>query len=392
MQDYMETYLTYNNNNETATQFHRWAALFCLAASVERKVWVNFGYSRIFPNLYIALVAPSGIARKNNALKIARDFLMKDPELDIRIVAEKTSLRELTASLAEAQKDWKLADGSIYSYCALNSISFELSVVLGGKDPELLSTLTDLYDSHEEWTYKTHWSGTDKVKGVYLNIIGGTTPDFMSERMPASAMGEGLAARMILVYANKREREVPFPYLSEENKEAGKVILQRLYDVHSMYGNITFSVEAKKVMTEWYLSHPIESFITDDRFTGYYSKMFTNLIKMCILFCISDLRMEIIPNDFTRSVNMMGYITSNIKYALGGQGKSRLSSALYRAELAIKNTGIEGLDRHTLLAYMIRDVSATEFYEVMRTLIFAKKIAENGNRYFSLEAIKGGKE
>ena len=383
----MEAYLAYNSNNETATIFHKWASLFCLAASVERKVWVDFGYSQIYPNLYIALVAPSGVARKNNAMKIARELLMSNPEMDVRMIAEKTSLRELTASLAAAQKDFPLKDGSMYTYSALNSVSFELSVVLGSQDPELLSTLTDLYDSHDEWTYKTHWSGADSIKGVYFNIIGGTTPTFISERMPISAMGEGLGARMILVYADRRSREITFPSLSKENKEAKKCVLERLRRVHDLYGEVTISDKAKKDMTKWYHDHPIEAFASDEALVGYFSKMFTNLIKISTLFAISDLRMVIEPDDFSRALEMMNHITINISKALGGQGKSRFSSAVYKAEQAIVSKEFEGIDKHTLLGYMIRDVSVTEYYEIIRTLIFAKKIAESGDNFFGIQYI-----
>ena len=56
-------------------------------------------------------------------------------------------------------------------------MSQELAVFLGSGNIDLLATLTDIYDSLDEWEYKTKTAGQDKIKGVCLNFLGWQSPE-----------------------------------------------------------------------------------------------------------------------------------------------------------------------------------------------------------------------
>jgi len=72
--NWLDTYLEYTAFQEAPLKFHMWTGLSTLASVLQRKVKLPRGYFNIFPNLYVALVAPSGFT-KTSAADISIKFL-----------------------------------------------------------------------------------------------------------------------------------------------------------------------------------------------------------------------------------------------------------------------------------------------------------------------------
>ena len=73
--DWLGTYIEYTKETESAPIFHRWVGLSILAAAMSKKVWLNLGRIKVFPNLYIVLVAEPGIARKSQAISYGIELM-----------------------------------------------------------------------------------------------------------------------------------------------------------------------------------------------------------------------------------------------------------------------------------------------------------------------------
>jgi hypothetical protein len=55
--------------------------------------------------------------------------------------------------------------------CPVALISKELSSFMAVNPKEMIEVLTDLFDSHDVWEYKTSEKGTDKLYGVCVNCL-----------------------------------------------------------------------------------------------------------------------------------------------------------------------------------------------------------------------------
>src|SRR3990167_7035930 len=75
LDNWLQSYLTYVENTEPPTSFHRWTGLGCIASALQRKVYMDWGTERIFPNLYIVLLGPAAQTRKSTALRIGEDLV-----------------------------------------------------------------------------------------------------------------------------------------------------------------------------------------------------------------------------------------------------------------------------------------------------------------------------
>ena len=54
---WIREYLRCTENTESPSMFHLWVGISTIASVIDRDVYVNQGYFKIYPNLYIILVA-----------------------------------------------------------------------------------------------------------------------------------------------------------------------------------------------------------------------------------------------------------------------------------------------------------------------------------------------
>ena len=74
--DFIRRYLVYTDNHESPIQFHKWVAAGIIGACMGRKIYLNWGHFKIYPNNYIILCAGSADCRKSSALDMGVDFLL----------------------------------------------------------------------------------------------------------------------------------------------------------------------------------------------------------------------------------------------------------------------------------------------------------------------------
>jgi hypothetical protein len=48
----------YAEETEAPRQFWTWAGISTIASALQRKVWLPFGFEKLYPNLYVILVGP----------------------------------------------------------------------------------------------------------------------------------------------------------------------------------------------------------------------------------------------------------------------------------------------------------------------------------------------
>ena len=72
--DWINSYLDYTFNTESAKIFHKWVALSMIAAVLRKKAHLSLGRIKIYPNMYVVLVADPGRARKSQAIDFGLIF------------------------------------------------------------------------------------------------------------------------------------------------------------------------------------------------------------------------------------------------------------------------------------------------------------------------------
>ena len=73
--DWLSSYLKYTEDTEPPLSYHVWTGISMIAAALQRRVHMPWGHEKIYPNMYILLIGPSGKCRKGTAMGMGRDLI-----------------------------------------------------------------------------------------------------------------------------------------------------------------------------------------------------------------------------------------------------------------------------------------------------------------------------
>jgi len=210
---WLETYLQYTDATEAPKIFHFWTGISILASVVQRKVWFDMGHFQWTPNFYIILVAPPGIVNKSATINLGYPFVkfLREQGVTIHTLPESLTWQVMVQKLAAARCvfEWK---GLPEEYCAATLNIGELGTLLEGKDTQMINHLVSLWDGKiGEFEKATKTSGNDLVINPWINMIAGTTPQWLTENLTQYALGGGLLSRCIFLFADKKRQYVAYP-------------------------------------------------------------------------------------------------------------------------------------------------------------------------------------
>jgi len=197
--------------------FHLSAALFLLSTAIARRVYIQAGVQRIYPNLYQLIVALSTLHHKTTALAVA-EAVMKEAGLDLLLLASRHTPESLVAEMGTVRPSTFEAWGTDEKQRWLSERAFsaqrgwmldEASHLLDSFNRDysagLLPLVLALYDCPEREVSQTIGRGRQAILYAYLSILGATTPGAINEHVQRSAhWNNGLWARFALVTPQKK--------------------------------------------------------------------------------------------------------------------------------------------------------------------------------------------
>lgn len=145
--DWIDTYLEYTYNTESATIYHKYTGLSVISACLRKKVWLSIGRINIYSNMYVLLIGPPGGPRKSEAIASGLKFLHEIP--DIRLSADAITPEALIQDLESSAVTEPLPDGSEFEHASLTVVSREFESFIGqkGENKKMIITLTDLFSA-----------------------------------------------------------------------------------------------------------------------------------------------------------------------------------------------------------------------------------------------------
>lgn len=218
--------------------FHLSAGLYLLSTAIARRVYIQAGVQRIYPNLYQLIVAKSTLHHKTTALAVA-ESVMKEAGLDLLLLASRHTPESLVSEMGttrpatfeawstnekqrwlserafSAQRGWMLDEASHL----MDSFNRDYSA-------GLLPLVLALYDCPEREVSQTIGRGRQAVLYAYLSILGATTPGAINEHVQRGAhWNNGLWARFALVTPQKN---IPDWHFFPDTVETPKALADHL--------------------------------------------------------------------------------------------------------------------------------------------------------------------
>jgi hypothetical protein len=373
--DWLDSYIRLTDNSEPPVLFRKWIGVSVIAAVMQRKCFLEWGDDITdFPNFYIILTSPPGRARKGIAMRQGKKFLKDKRALSIRIAPDRTTPESLIKDLSEAGQPAKYLDNGkekIFSHNSMTVFSSELTVFLGHQNDVFLNDLTDLYDSGDEWIYRTKNMGEFIVNGVWLNLVGATTPKLIQTSLPLQAIGGGLTSRMIFIFSDAKPEKKATPFATPADRALRLKLQQDLLDISQICGPYKTTTEFIEAYSLWYEGEGSKPTFDDDRFEYYFERKQTTLRKLSLVMAASRRDERVLEEgDFYRALEWLEDAEVPMRGALRGVGRIPTAELLMRVSREIL------LRKETTLSWLTKkfefDATPKDMSDVLLTLEIQK--------------------
>jgi hypothetical protein len=288
--------------------------------------------------------------------------------LGIPMAAEAITREALIQTLGAAQNSTPDPQtGDIHTHSSLTIISPELTVFLGYQNHQLMSDLTDWYDCRSRWTYRTKNMGTDDVLGVFVNLLGATTPDLIRTTLPLDAIGGGLTSRIIFVFEPRKGKTVPAPFLSEREKALQKELMHDLEAINLLSGQFKLTQDALSLWIDWYTKNSEINIFNDPRFDGYTERRPNHVMKLSMIVSASRRdSLQITEQDLKDAINILERTEVKMPMVFAGVGRSSTADLISEIMADIGNSG--EIPHKELMMRYCRDCDFRQLEAIIQTI------------------------
>ncbi len=324
----LANYIAYNAGNECPTSYHIWSCLAAFSTVLSRRVWIDRGYFKIPPNLYVCLVGDAG-SGKNIARGIASKRLIIDNFPDIPIAASVTSredickfmsgeecLRTFTDPVTGEPREYRPFFFSVNELANLVSVDFR----------KMVDFLVDLYDSEFFSTSFKHDTVKDKIPFPCATMLCGAVPDWFMRSLKMDLFSGGFGRRLTIVNEN-RTILIANPSLPVNHDDLWSKILDHFKAARELCGEFKLSPDADKWWKNWY-EDPKRLESDDPILRQIRARKDVILQKVAILTCLDTM-----PFSFTiktehlqTSLAMLDLLEPSISKLSVGVGRNELAA------------------------------------------------------------------
>lgn len=367
---WLARYIEWTMGSEAPAVYHFFVGATVLGASTGRGVWFNKGYYRVYPNMQVLLVGPTGRVRKTSAINLGVAILRK---LGNNIVSEKTTPEALVDSL---DSEPPMVDGKILvrrdSIATL--VAPELAVLIGKQkyNEGMIALLTALFDSPDEWTYRTRGKGEVKLKNVTLAMLGASTPDWLVTAIPQDAFGGGFMSRLLFIVQGFTERCYPIP----EPPPRYDALVGELQQITSAAsGEVKLSAEGLGWYTTWYAASR-KDLPEDEKMAGYHERKPDHILRLAMVLALSEQRPVIGVEQLVRASRILAFLEEEMLGTFKWLGMKPIGQDQERVVRTLRAAGGK-LEHAVLLRKLIYFMNVVQFNNAIRILTESRIIQQH---------------
>ncbi len=354
-------------DNEAPQRFFYWSALIAISSVVRKNVYLDRFHYKLYPNLYAFLIAKSGM-KKGIPIWLAKSLTAKTQET--RVVSGRNSMPRIVQDLG---KVFTTDSGTRIKEAQALLVSGELAAFLV-KDPDALTILTDLHNTHEYedyWTNSLKGTGVDKLLSPCISLFGASNESLLDQIVTTRDVEGGFVARTFIVMS---EEPVTPNSLVDPPKNIPDTteLAKYLKNLSRLKGAFTWNRKTKDMYDKWYKE--IMSFNVHDP-TGTINRIGDKVLKIAMVVSLGESESLILEEKHIfEGITVAVDCFNSAKQLTMGAGKSPLSSQtrLLMREL-IQNTEHK-VTRKAFLAKYWGNVDSFELDRIAETLLSAGAI------------------
>ncbi len=364
---FLEQYWNFCNNvTDAPPVFYHAASILVASQAIQRRRWIQWGSTKIYPNLYLCLVGPTKIVRKSTVLDIAQNFV--------------TALNENYVLPVEFSYEQVLTVLSKQSQGTFFYDEFKVLNSLLGRDymASMESFLTYIFSC-------PRYHKTERKKESFLisepclSILTATTPEWFLESLTENKIRGGFTNRFVFIYASIKSRTDVIPNEIEITQE--KNINKSLAEIAQCPdGRMILSPEAKTIFSEWYINFEKRYEKLDPIFKEMYARLDIYALKFSIVLqTCEDQKLVITKKTMIESIQFCDWIINSTE-KLCEDELSFSKMEKYEKRVLRCFNGTNKISRRNLLR--MTHLSSKIFTDVAQTLIEKERIS------YSLEKLE----
>lgn len=304
---WLGAYVNYARSlTDAPLMFHVGAGLVALATATGSAVSWQGGSRENWPNLYLLLLAPSGLYRKSTSVDLAMSLLTR--AAPGRVMTNEYSPEQFLRTFAEHP-------ASVMKEAEFSSLleRMKANYMSGFKQ-----RLTELYDCVDEYSRHTRGEGMGdkghllRIERPALSILAASTTDWLVESITELDLRSGFIPRFLLWPATVKEPEPEGGYWRERDMARENALVAHLGALAHREKAVVSFRQVRDKLTAWNARMERTG---DDRIedlSGLYSRLGHHASKLCALLTISEdpimPRYEVHPITAERVMALMEWV------------------------------------------------------------------------------------
>lgn len=318
--DFIEYVVEYQKETESPNDYWRWAAIAGIAALLRDRVCYTCQIGKIYPNIYVVILADSGATRKAAPCKFIGKLIQSIG--CTKFINGRSSMQAVIKELAAA---YTLPTGQALAGASALMYSEELSSFVV-QDPAAIPLLIDLYDYHETWSSSLVGTGQTKLKEVCVSMLAASNTDLLKDVFTDRAMKGGLLGRTFFISANSAKKRKSLLDLKQSELSV-EPIIAHVKRINALKGEIGHEPDAKELYNDWYYNVP--QAVLDDK-QGFGSRIGTHVLKLAIILAAArtDFAMKLTYADIAKAIKVTMPFLKTYNAIMAGVGASENSQQM----------------------------------------------------------------
>lgn len=387
LNNWLTAYMEYTADTESPAIYHYWVGCTLISAASKRQVCLDLNMFKVYPNIYVILVGPSG-ARKSIATSIGIQIA---DQVGIKKFSDKITgaalIRDLSSSveksITQSTNGLGIGGAEIELRSPMMIYASELGVFLGhdAYGSGVIADLTDLYDCGPQWKKTTISRGDEVIPGPYVTMLAASTPQTLKDTIPPGAVGQGFTSRILFIWGDKRRRRVPIPLWGVGHAMLKSNLIADLRHISHLAGNFKFSEDGLKMYErDYYAAQEPEEEYEDERLRNYASRKHIHTLKLaqiCSMANKDDL--TITAYDWETAADAIKWLDKGLGNVFAGHGAANNSQDVIRVYNQIKAAAVATgyVSYPDLLKRNYSYLNIQDFGSVMQTLVEMNAVKES---------------